>query len=55
MKVKINIKKNSKAEKAIKSLAQQKEEFRNAVENGTVEEYAKKHRSGISQPLRLND
>lgn len=51
MTIKITIKKDSKAAKAVKTMIKQKEELRKAVENGTVEEYVKKNHIRFAKPV----
>lgn len=49
--IRITIEKGSKAEKAVKALIKQKEDFRNALQSGKAEEYVKKNRGLFSQPI----
>lgn len=51
MSIRITIEKGSKAERAVKALMKQKEDFRKAVQSGKVEEYVKKNRARYSQPV----
>jgi len=52
MKLKITIQKNSEAAETIKDFTNQKNDFRDAVKSGRVDEYAEDNKAKISQPVR---
>lgn len=54
MAIKITIEKDSKAAQAAKEFIRQKDEFRNAVKSGKVNEYAKDNEDKLAQPVRRN-
>ena len=51
MKIKVTIKANSKADKAFKKHMEEKKAFREAVINGTIEQYAKANPKYFFTPI----